>query len=88
MYTPRGYYETNMKNIKVTNRIKRIVGQIDSLLKKIELGEDCEPIINQFLAVRGGINAALNEYLSLAITECTHKDKEQLQRLIKTLVKN
>jgi len=88
LYTPGGYYTEDMKNKKVINRIKRLSGQLESLVKRIEVGEDCQQTINQFLAVKGGLNSAFNQYVSEAITECAHKDKPQLEKLIQTLIKN
>ncbi|HMO77723.1 MAG TPA: metal-sensitive transcriptional regulator [Candidatus Paceibacterota bacterium] len=77
-----------MLNKKLDNRLKRIGGQLESLRLKIANDGDCQQTINQFLAVKGALNAALNEYLTSTISKCTSKDRSELAQLIKALVKN
>lgn len=85
MYTPGGYTET-MTQKKISNRLSRIKGQIESLEANIAAAESCEKVIPQFLAVKGGLDAAFAAYMEDAITQCSKKDKAQIEKLIKILI--
>jgi DNA-binding FrmR family transcriptional regulator len=76
-----------MINKKIINRLKRVEGQVAALQKQIEDKVPCQKMIPQFLAVKGGLEAAFYEYLETAILDCNAKDKKQLQQLVKFLIK-
>ena len=68
------------------NRLHRIDGQIKSLVTKIEQGEDCDKVIMQLAAIRGGINSALETYIDQQLETCTSKDTDRIRKLLRTLL--
>jgi DNA-binding FrmR family transcriptional regulator len=75
-------------NTAITNRLKRIAGQIDSLQVKIAVGSDCKETIPQFLAIKGAVNAALLAYVKDAVNDCEKNDTETLDTLLTHLIKS
>lgn len=76
-----------MSNTKIKHRLKRITGQLASLEQSIEATAACDAVIPQFLAVKGALDAAFVAYMEDAITQCSTKDKAQIEKLIKILIK-
>lgn len=73
-----------MKNI--INRLHRIEGQVKSAASKIEQNEDCDKVIMQLAAIRGGVNAAMEAYIDRQLETCTSKDADQIRSLLRTLL--
>ena len=69
------------------NRLKRLEGQVISLRAHIENDTPCEALVPQFLAVKGAFNAAFEEYVKDALTECAPKDIKRRDQLISMLIK-
>lgn len=75
-------------NTSISNRLKRISGQMQSLDASISNGAPCDETIPQFLAVKGAINAAFLAYVKDAMRECDKSDSETLELLLNHLVKS
>ena len=72
---------------KLENRLSRVRGQLDKISTNIANDADCADVIPQFLAVKGAIGAAFEEYVKLSLESCADKDKEKMKKLIALLVK-
>ncbi len=72
----------------INNRLKRIVGQINGIMKMIEDGQDCEKIITQFQASKAAIDSAYAEVLSSNLQNCLKsKDAKQMNKIVKLITK-
>ncbi len=69
------------------NRLRRLEGQVASLREKICDDASCETVVPQFLAVKGAFNAAFEEYVKSALSECSAKDAKKRDQLISMLIK-
>ena len=84
-YTPWGY--SGIMN-KITNRLKKISGQVNGLTRMIEAGEDCAKINIQFLAVKAALNKAFAEQVKENMKSCLQKkDKKDMEKIIRFLAK-
>ncbi len=76
------------KNKAIINRLKRIEGQSASLRAVLASGASCENVIPQFLAVKGGLDASLQEYLKQSLAECKGKKSvEEMCHILDLVVK-
>ncbi len=86
VYTPWGYH-TCMSTI--SNRLKRLEGQLARLRVDIEADTDCAEIIPQFQAVRGALAGAFQEYVSTSLDRCVDtRDETRMKRLITQLTRS
>jgi len=73
---------------KIVNRLRRIEGQIASLETALKAGTSCTEVIPQFLAVKGALDAALQQYIKQSITECrTGKSATEVGKILDLVVK-
>ena len=49
---------------KMLNRLRRIEGQVRGVIGMIEKEEDCEPVVQQFAAVRKAMDRAFFDLMS------------------------
>jgi len=70
------------------HRLNRLEGQLRRLHETISAGEDCTDIIPQFLAVRGALASAFEEYVMQSLEECATSDPEKTKRLISLLARS
>lgn len=73
---------------KFFNRLRRLEGQLAKLHSSIEAEADCSDVIPQFLAVKGAVAGAFEEYIKQSMSQCATKDKQKLERLIMLLAKS
>jgi DNA-binding FrmR family transcriptional regulator len=72
----------------IVNRLRRIEGQITSLEASLESGMVCSKVIPQFLAVKGALDAALQQYLKQSIAECKEgKSAKEIGAILDLVVK-
>ncbi len=69
------------------NRLKRLEGQLKKLSENIESKKDCSDVIPQFLAVKGALAAAYEEYVCLSLEACAATDQKKIKKLISQLIK-
>ncbi len=74
-------------NKKLNNRFVRLEGQLRKLHESIDEGKDCSDIIPQFLAVKGALVGAYEEYIKGSLDSCAKDDEKKIKRLISQLVK-
>ncbi len=69
------------------NRLRRLEGQLAKLESDIIEKKDCADVIPQFLAVKGAVAGAYEEYVKLALESCPKSRPEKLQQLIAQLIR-
>lgn len=82
-------------NNKITNRMKRIEGQLRGILRMMEDGKDCKEVITQLSAVRSGVDRTIGVIVSENLVECVQnaehdasKMNESIQEAVNLLVKS
>lgn len=76
-----------MNKKTIDNRLKRLVGQVESLRTSIANETPCDVVLPQFLAVKGAFNAAFEEYVKLSLSECDLDNQKKRDQLISMLLK-
>lgn len=54
----------------VTNRLKRIEGQLRGVINMIEQGKSCDEIVTQLSATRSGIDRSIGLMVSSNLEQC------------------
>lgn len=72
--------------------INNIIGQLESINRMTEEGEDCRKIIMQMKAVRSALAGVMNKYVQENIARCLttkgkNKSKSELESLVAELMK-
>ena len=57
-------------DVKTTNRIKRIEGQLRGILRMMEEEKDCKEVITQLSAVRSGVDRTIGVIVSNNLMVC------------------
>jgi DNA-binding FrmR family transcriptional regulator len=70
------------------NRLNRLEGQLKKLHQNIEHGADCAEVIPQFLAVKGALGSAFEEYVKESLESCAQSEPEKMKQLIKLLARS
>lgn len=74
---------------KIQHRIRRIIGQLESIDEALSNEVSCDQLVPQFLAARGAVNAAVCAYLEDSLEHCVDlQDQEKIKKLISLLIKN
>lgn len=55
---------------KVTNRLKRIDGQLNGVLRMMDEGQDCQAIITQLSAIRSAVDRTIGVIVADNLVEC------------------
>ena len=72
---------------KLDNRLSRLEGQLKKLHQSIDEDKDCSDVIPQFLAVKGALSGAYEEYVKMSLSSCAKNDEKKVEKLISLLVK-
>ena len=79
----------------VTNRIKRLEGQLRGVKRMMDEGKDCKDVVTQLSAVRAGVDRAIGVIVSENLVECVQqaegnpdKMNETVQEAVNLLVKS
>jgi DNA-binding FrmR family transcriptional regulator len=71
-----------------STRLKRVIGQLNGIVKMMEEKQDCEKIIIQFQAAKAALDSAFAESLNTNLENClTQKDSEKMKKIIKLISK-
>lgn len=74
---------------KVTDRLRRVRGQIESIEQSIATKKSCDEVIPQLLAIKGAIQGIVRTYLEESLEACaTDVDAANMKQVIKTLIKH
>ena len=77
------------KTQKTLLRLKKIIGQINGVIKMMENAEDCEKTIIQYQAIKSAVESAFSEFLHNNLEKCLlHKDQTKLEKIVKLISKN
>ena len=67
------------ERLRLTQRIKKMRGQLDAVERSLSAGDDCGDILRLLAAVRGGVNGLMAEVLEDHIRfHLTEKSTEKL----------
>jgi DNA-binding FrmR family transcriptional regulator len=73
---------------KISNRLKRIEGQLAAIRTMLENDRECDEVVIQFLAAKSAIESAFSEVLEKNLVKCLNEDdNDKMKRLIKLLAK-
>ena len=78
---------TMPKQLPLISQINRTCGQMEGLGRQIQAKKDCSGIINQFLAVKAGLNRIGVLILKHEFSNCSLKDSKRMEKLISNLFK-
>ncbi len=79
---------------KLTNRLKRVEGQIRGLVKMMEEDQSCRDVVTQMTAVRSAVDKTIGLVVSENLQQClinpqSDEDKDQLiQEAMDLLIKS
>lgn len=74
---------------KLVNRIKRVQGQLNGVIKMMEEDKDCKDIVTQLSASKGSIQRLISIIISENLIECVKQaenNDEDAQQLINEAV--
>ena len=73
---------------QINLRLKKIIGQLNAIIKMNETEQDCEKIIIQFQAVKAAIDSAFSETLNVNLENCLmKKNYTSMKNIIKLISK-
>lgn len=75
------------KQPPIINQINRTSGQLESLGRQIQSQKGCAEIINQFLAIKAGLNRVGGLILKEEFNHCSIKDRKKMEQLINNVFK-
>ena len=64
------------KNKKITARVRRIKGQLESVERSLEAGGECFSVLQTLSACRGAMNGLMGELIEGHVKEHIMKDSE------------
>lgn len=70
-------------NAKVRNRLRRVEGQINGILRMIEEEQDCKAVITQLSAARTAIDRTIGVIVSENLVSCLLELEEDGENLTK-----
>lgn len=85
--TRRGASKTVEYDQKVKNRLKRIQGQINGILRMMDENKDCKDVVTQLSASRSAIDRAIGVIVSTNLVNCIQDIDESEQVTEEELVK-
>ena len=71
---------------KVKNRLKRIEGQMNAVMRMIEQGKDCEDVITQLSAISSAVNRTIGVIVTDNLVQCLKEsegDDVQMNKVVK-----
>lgn len=72
----------------VNLRLKKVIGQLNGIMRMMEDGEDCEKIIIQFQAAKAALNRAFSQALNENLDKCLRKkDKDGMKNIVELITK-
>lgn len=61
----------------ITNRLKRLEGQIRGLQSMVESGKECEQVLTQIMAAKAALNQVGLHIVGYAMKDCLTGDEER-----------
>ncbi|WP_066189638.1 MULTISPECIES: persulfide-sensing transcriptional repressor CstR [Gracilibacillus] len=82
-------------NQKMINRIKRVQGQLNGVIKMMEEEQDCKEVVTQLSASKGSLQRLMGVIISENLVECVREadqegasSQEMINEAIELLVKS
>ncbi len=75
------------KQSPLISQINRSCGQLEGLGRQIKAQKPCSEVINQFLAVKAGLNRIGMLIFKEEFEHCSLKDKKKMENLIANIFK-
>ncbi len=73
---------------KIINRLKRNKGQIEGLIRLMEVDAECDKILVQFQATQSALNGAFSTFLEANLSKCLEDgDIEKIKKVLPLLLK-
>jgi DNA-binding FrmR family transcriptional regulator len=73
---------------KISISLKKIIGQLQTILSDVDGNHACDETLTQLMAVRGGVSRVGKDMIGMGILACMNKyTKEELQTAIEALYK-
>ncbi|MEK4228035.1 metal-sensitive transcriptional regulator [Solibacillus sp. FSL H8-0538] len=74
---------------KVTNRLKRIEGQLRAVLRMMEEDKDCKEVITQLSAIRSGVDRTIGVIVTDNLLECIKEadgDDQKMNQVVQEAI--
>jgi len=75
------------KQSPLISQINRTCGQLEGLARQIEAKQVCSEVLNQFLAIKAGLNRVGMLILKEEYDNCSLKDKKRMETLLTNIFK-
>jgi DNA-binding FrmR family transcriptional regulator len=70
-------------------RLKKVIGQLNGIMKMLDSNTDCEKVTVQFQAAQAALSSAFADHLNSSLHGCMEtKDQEQIKKILKLIAKN
>ena len=77
---------TSREKLDLTNRTKKIIGQLESVLRGLGEDEQCAEILRRLAAARGGINSLMAELMEDHILNHMPKNSKSSQEAAEDMI--
>jgi len=72
----------------INTRLKKVIGQLNGIMKMMNEEQDCEKIIIQFQAAKAALDSAFTEHLNTNLEKCLQKkDSKNMKHIVKLISK-
>jgi len=69
-------------------RLKKVIGQLNGILKMLEENQCCEKVTVQFQASQAALNNTFAKHLELSLSQCLEgRNEEKMQGILRLIAK-
>lgn len=65
---------------QLKNRLRRVDGQLQGILKMVDEGRDCQDILTQLAAVRSGVERVMGVVVAENVKQCVAEDQLSVEQ--------
>ena len=77
---------TSREKLDLVNRTKKVIGQLDSVLKGLNEDEQCSEILHRLSAARGAINSLMGELMEDHILNHMPKNSKSAEEAAQDMI--
>lgn len=77
---------TSREKLDLTNRTKKIIGQLESILRGLSEDEACAEVLQRLAAARGGINSLMAELMEDHILNHMPKNSRSAEEAAENII--
>jgi FrmR/RcnR family transcriptional regulator, repressor of rcnA expression len=77
---------TSREKLDLVNRTKKVIGQLESVLKGLNGDEQCSEILRRLAAARGAINSLMGELMEDHILNHMPKNSKSAEEAAKDMI--